>query len=134
MAKTYAEKLRDPRWQKKRLEIMQRDDFACQWCGDKESTLNIHHKRYLSGKNPWEYENDLLVTYCQYCHSIVEDNKKYGRTLSVIRRFKDDDGKFNSSAFSLDDKNCFAFYTIQNGNPICDLYISKESLKKISEL
>jgi hypothetical protein len=68
MAKTYSDKLKDPRWQKKRLEILDRDGFSCCSCGDKESTLHIHHKRYLKGKEPWEYENDLLVTLCEDCH------------------------------------------------------------------
>lgn len=43
---TYYEMLKDPRWQKKRLEIMERDEFACRDCGDKESTLNVHHTYY----------------------------------------------------------------------------------------
>lgn len=31
----YSQKLLDPRWQRKRLEILQRDDFTCQVCSDK---------------------------------------------------------------------------------------------------
>ena len=31
----YSEQLKSPKWQKKRLEIMQRDKFTCQLCGDK---------------------------------------------------------------------------------------------------
>ena len=49
MAKEYTpywEKLRDPRWQKKRLEIMERDDFTCVHCQDNASTLNVHHGFY----------------------------------------------------------------------------------------
>lgn len=30
----YKEKLKDPRWQKKRLQIFERDDWCCQKCGD----------------------------------------------------------------------------------------------------
>lgn len=68
MAKqTYAEKLKDPRWQRKRLEIMQRDDFTCTQCKDKTSTLHVHHKRY-TGKNPWDYDNADLTTICENCH------------------------------------------------------------------
>ena len=33
----YSEKLKDPRWQKKRLEILERDNFRCQYCGDKNA-------------------------------------------------------------------------------------------------
>ena len=32
------------------------------------ATLHIHHKYYIKGRNPWEYENDALVTLCADCH------------------------------------------------------------------
>ncbi len=65
---TYSEKLRDPRWQRKRLEVMQRDDFACQKCGAKDKTLNVHHMIYRKGAEPWEYPLNLLLTLCEPCH------------------------------------------------------------------
>jgi 5-methylcytosine-specific restriction endonuclease McrA len=73
--KPYIELLRDPRWQKKRLEIMQRDNFTCQLCGDTESPLNVHHKYYMYDKTPWEYPSNLLITLCEHCHKIEESNK-----------------------------------------------------------
>lgn len=72
---TYAEKLKDPRWQRKRLEVMQRDNFSCTWCGDDESTLNVHHHYYIKGKSPWDYDNSALTTMCQQCHQSLEDKK-----------------------------------------------------------
>lgn len=68
MTSSYAEKLRDPRWQKKRLEILERDEWMCQNCFDSESTLVVHHRRYLKGTEPWEYPNGLLLTLCVNCH------------------------------------------------------------------
>jgi hypothetical protein len=62
----YSDKLRDPRWQKKRLEVMQRDDFTCLACGDKDSTLNVHHKQYHG--DPWEAPMSSLETLCESCH------------------------------------------------------------------
>ncbi len=62
----YSEKLKDPRWQRKRLEVMQRDDFTCLNCGDKNQTLNVHHKQYHG--NPWESPPESLETLCEYCH------------------------------------------------------------------
>jgi hypothetical protein len=70
--KSYAEKLKDPRWQKKRLEIMQRDGFKCLACGDTETSLQVHHKKYVSGKEPWEYLNSDLITLCEHCHYELE--------------------------------------------------------------
>jgi hypothetical protein len=67
---TYKEKLLDPRWQKKRLEILDRDSFMCRACFSTTKTLHVHHKRYLNGKDPWDYDNNLLVTLCHECHDI----------------------------------------------------------------
>jgi hypothetical protein len=68
---SYSDLLRDPRWQRKRLEIMERDDWQCQECGDKATTLNVHHRRYVKGCKPWEYEDDDLVCLCQPCHGQI---------------------------------------------------------------
>jgi 5-methylcytosine-specific restriction endonuclease McrA len=69
---TYAEKLKDPRWQKKRLEVMERDDFKCQLCNDNTTTLHIHHKSYDFGKDPWDYNLDNFNTLCIPCHELEE--------------------------------------------------------------
>lgn len=71
--KTYSEKLKDPRWQKKRLEILNRDGFKCVYCEDEKSTLHVHHRLYLKGCSPWEYDNRLLETVCQACHQEEEE-------------------------------------------------------------
>jgi hypothetical protein len=72
----YSEKLKHPLWQKKRLEIFNRDDFTCQICGDTETQLHVHHKKYFEGVYPWEYDNKQLITYCENCHQEVEEQKK----------------------------------------------------------
>jgi uncharacterized protein YdaU (DUF1376 family) len=64
----YGEKLKDPQWQKKRLEIFSRDNWECTRCQDKTSTLHIHHKQYIQGRDPWDYPDHLLVTLCKACH------------------------------------------------------------------
>lgn len=64
----FLQQYKSPKWQKKRLEIMQRDKYTCQCCGEKEKMLNVHHKEYISGKKVWEYENDNFITLCENCH------------------------------------------------------------------
>ena len=64
----YSELLQDPRWQKKRVDILQRDNFTCQHCGSTEKSLQVHHLRYQKWKKPWEYDNDELLTLCCDCH------------------------------------------------------------------
>lgn len=75
-AKPYWQKLRDPRWQKKRLEIMERDEFACRTCFESSKTLNVHHRFYEKNKEPWEYDNNVLVTLCEGCHEKASDEIK----------------------------------------------------------
>ena len=64
---TYYDKLKDPRWQKKRLEIFERDGWKCRSCSDSESTLVVHH-RYYENIEPWEYPDEALITLCENCH------------------------------------------------------------------
>lgn len=70
---TYAEKLKNPLWQKKRLEILERDKWKCCFCDDTETNLQVHHLKY--SKNPWGASNDDLVTLCEHCHLIAESTK-----------------------------------------------------------
>lgn len=76
MKKTYAEKLLDPRWQRRRLEIMERDDFACLSCCSEENTLHVHHRYYMSGREPWEYPDAALITLCEPCHREFGETSK----------------------------------------------------------
>lgn len=71
---TYAEMLKDPRWQKRKTEILTRDRFTCQLCGDTEKSLHVHHKYYLNNHLPWEYGDSALITLCEDCHSWVHEN------------------------------------------------------------
>jgi len=70
---TYSDLLKDPRWQKKRLEILNRDDFMCCFCANCKETLHVHHCYYNKGKKPWEYEDSSLVTLCASCHAEESD-------------------------------------------------------------
>lgn len=84
---TYTEKLKDPRWQKQRLEIMNRDNFRCQHCNSADKTLHIHHKYYTSIE-PWEYPNTALITLCWDCHEIEEESLKSISSdfISILRQ------------------------------------------------
>lgn len=87
--KSYSEKLLDPRWQKKRLEIMQRDGFKCFYCGDATLTLHVHHQMYM-GPNPWDTPAECLITLCKDCHAIEHFNyTPLERELLDIIRYRD---------------------------------------------
>ena len=66
---TYSEKLKDPRWQRKRLEILERDKFTCHDCHSKDKTLHVHHCHYEKG-DPWDARDGLLMTLCEGCHKL----------------------------------------------------------------
>jgi hypothetical protein len=78
--RTYFEKLRDPRWQKRRLEIMNRDGFKCRICADAASTLNVHHLRYEKNADPWDYPDESLITTCELCHEELHA-AKFGESI-----------------------------------------------------
>ncbi len=72
---TYAEKLKDPRWQKKRLKILELDNWTCRSCGCTDKTLNIHHAHYRFRADPWDYPEWDLITLCEGCHELHESLK-----------------------------------------------------------
>jgi 5-methylcytosine-specific restriction endonuclease McrA len=77
--KSYGEKLLDPRWQRKRLEILLAADFTCEACGSKTETLQVHHGYYEKGRMPWGYDNESLLCLCDKCHKerqLLEDKIK----------------------------------------------------------
>lgn len=66
----------NPKWQKKRLQIMERDRWRCVACGDSDSPLHVHHIRY-AGK-PWDVDDCDLQTLCERCHSHLGKHPKAG--------------------------------------------------------
>lgn len=79
----YGELLRDPRWQKKRLEVMHRDDFTCVACGRKDKTLNVNHLKYSGA--PWDVDVAFLETLCEDCHRArtMLDKQSNNETRSI---------------------------------------------------
>jgi hypothetical protein len=77
---SYGELLRDPRWHKKRLKILERDNWTCQCCGNTTQEFQVHHLRYAGF--PWEIPDNFLVTLCKDCHEKVSKPS----FLSHIRR------------------------------------------------
>ena len=80
---TYIKLLQHPKWQRKRLEILSRDNFTCQTCDDTETMLHCHHKKYTYGNAPWECSDEDLITLCSNCHTGIENAKKKGYLFDV---------------------------------------------------
>ena len=82
----YKEKLKDPRWKKRRLQILERDFFICQKCGHKSNSNHVHHVVYISGHEPWEYNDEYLITLCKRCHELEHIDCKH--ISDIIKNMK----------------------------------------------
>ena len=82
----YKEQIKSPKWQKRRLEILEKDNFACQLCGDTETMLNVHHLCYHKDRNIWDYEDWELMTLCEDCHK--EEHSSMDDLISEIESLK----------------------------------------------
>ena len=74
--KEYSEYLKNPKWQKKRLEILSRDNFSCVVCGngiETDTALHVHHLSYMKGSMPWEYDIDDMRVLCRTCHQRIHN-------------------------------------------------------------
>jgi len=79
--KSYSELLKDPRWQKKRLEVLEESNFECEECGDKSNTLHVHHGAYLKNTDPWDHPNCLLHCLCEKCHEDASKEMYFLKTM-----------------------------------------------------
>lgn len=100
---TYSEKLKDPRWQKKRLEVMNAAGFKCATCKSQANTLHVHHCYYEKGLQPWEYPISAYLCLCENCH---EDRQQ------LELRIQKELAKLSFQ--ELDEVWCNVFYAIEN--------------------
>jgi hypothetical protein len=115
----YSEKLKNPKWQRKRLEILNRDNFKCCLCDGEEVELHVHHLKYTN--EPHNAPNKDLETLCKYCHNL----KKF---------FKISDyGVFLKSKVTMDgliainDKDEIHIFSIDNDSPRLEISFSSNS-------
>jgi hypothetical protein len=70
----YAARLRTPEWKGRRDCIVSRDGGKCKLCGRSGDDgawdkLDVHHRYYIIGRQPWEYPDEALWTLCRDCHT-----------------------------------------------------------------
>ncbi|MDD5062066.1 MAG: hypothetical protein PHN44_07295 [Candidatus Marinimicrobia bacterium] len=85
MAKTYTDRLKDPRWQQKRLFIFARDSWKCRFCGRSEKTLCVHHLYYLGHIEPWDAPDCSLITLCEDCHGRTDE--QFSDFIDAVREY-----------------------------------------------
>ena len=64
----YKEQIKHPKWQRKRLEIFERDNWKCRICQENNKQLQVHHLYYLPNTMIWDYDNEAMVTLCEEHH------------------------------------------------------------------
>ena len=92
----YATKLLDPRWQKLRLKVFERDEFKCRDCERDDETLHVHHCWYEKG-DPWETPMEYLLSLCHSCHKRRQNwenecKRNLGLLLSGLSNISPDEG------------------------------------------
>ena len=84
---TYSEKLQDPRWQRRRLDVLNLRNWTCEDCASTDKPIQVHHYHYIRGRDPWQYRDDELRVCCRDCHEERQGIEDAIRTaLSVIFR------------------------------------------------
>ena len=61
----YREYLKSDAWKRKRYVVLRRDNWTCQYCGNKAT--QVHHLRYAKykiGKEPIKW----VISLCASCH------------------------------------------------------------------
>src|SRR3954470_13713225 len=64
----YSQKLRDPKWRAIRSQVLERDGRRCVNNPSHRMPLEVHHRQYAHGKEPWEYALSNFMTLCRDCH------------------------------------------------------------------
>lgn len=78
-----SEDYKDPRWQKKRLEILDLARFKCETCGATDKQLHVHHLVYFPGRKPWDYDKSLLRCLCHSCHKDENDEENASHSIAA---------------------------------------------------
>jgi hypothetical protein len=98
-SQTYWELLKRPEWQKKRLEKLNEAEFCCSCCFGDSKQLHVHHKRYVKGRKPWEYEDFELAVLCDECHTNAHEEMV--RVNEIFAHLPYDGPNSNIAAVSL---------------------------------
>lgn len=92
----YSKKLKDPRWQKKRLKTLERDGWKCVICECDYRTLHVHHRSYQWNQEPWDAPDSELASICDLCHFLISGFGVDFNVLKNIRRSKLGENLFQS--------------------------------------
>lgn len=84
----YRELLLDRRWQRRRLEVFRDANWRCQHCGNdrNEIPLHAHHRLYVPGHAPWEYQPGEIVSLCDPCHGEEHGKRESSPEIAELQQ------------------------------------------------
>ncbi len=127
---TYSEKLRKPAWQKKRLSVLERDKFTCILCGDDETELHVHHKKYTG--EPEDAPLEDLTTLCKFCHKFTEEAKSNSWEIMGRMKFILPSRSFFYTHIKVIGKHFILIESVMHDRPDCPFYfIPASSIKTL---
>ena len=116
----YEDLLKHPKWQKRRLKIMERDNWACTTCGEKDKPLNVHHRAYAKDHAPWEYPDHALMTVCDDCHDKYHKVNDAFKKMSLSEKFAFFNKPLSRSTVPIEKREYDEFLIVsQPDNPKC---------------
>jgi hypothetical protein len=68
---SFTQKFHDPRWIKKRTELLHAYDFTCVKCGAANGHALVHRIKHVPHLDPWNYPDHLLQVLCRDCQKIT---------------------------------------------------------------
>lgn len=77
----YLDQLKSPKWQKKRLDILNIRGFKCEKCKSEDEQLHVHHRFYIANRKAWEYDNDVFQVLCHICHEIEHKKEDINKRI-----------------------------------------------------
>lgn len=130
----YKEQLANPEWQKKRLQVFERDGFCCNLCSATDTELHVHHKEYHKGKKAWEYDLSNFMTVCKYCHEILEALKSAKATALSVGKFIHPSGVITFSVVARIGKEILIFIFDYIGKMKLKISLSEDELIRLNNI
>ena len=73
---TYEEKLQTREWKEFREHVLEVKGFECENCRCTTERPHIHHKGYIRGREPWDYDVSEVQVLCGTCHDTIHKRRK----------------------------------------------------------
>lgn len=116
----HREYLKSATWKDIREEILKRDDYKCQKCGN--TGYDVHHKTY---KNWGNEKLEDLITLCRTCHEQWHETEKTTRksksigTRAIWSHLNNKQKEILKNEFNLTDNTLYNSINLSPNKEIC---------------